>query len=404
MVLILTKPENAMSADEVFMRAAMKAALRGRFTTSPNPRVGCVLVRDGEIVSTGWHMRRGGPHAELAALNQAKAQGISLAGATCYVTLEPCSHFGTTPPCANALIDAGIGRVVAACEDPNPLVAGQGFERLRAAGIEVATGVLANEARALNPGFFSRMERNRPFVRVKIAASLDGRTALSNGLSKWITQPAAREDVHRLRALSSAVLTGAGTVRADDPQLTVRSAHVSQQSEGLVRQPLRVLLAGKQPVPVDAQILQQTDASTLVVSSEDSELTSMAIGGAALMSCPGRDGRVDLSQLLQKLAADYSCNEVLVEAGATLASQFLAEGLCDELWWYTGAVLLGADARAAIGPLGLLDMAAVERLGMRALTRLGGDTRTILSDSSASATAGPTNGSQTDLYHWTTED
>ncbi|GAA3971157.1 bifunctional diaminohydroxyphosphoribosylaminopyrimidine deaminase/5-amino-6-(5-phosphoribosylamino)uracil reductase RibD [Allohahella marinimesophila] len=391
-----------MTSDELFMQAALQAALKGRFTTSPNPRVGCVFVRNAEIISTGWHMRRGGAHAELAAMQQARDRGVSLEGTTCFVTLEPCSHFGTTPPCANALIEAGVARVVAACEDPNPLVSGRGFNVLRAAGVDVTTGVLAAEARALNPGFFSRMQRNRPYVRVKIAASLDGRTALSNGASKWITQSAAREDVHRLRALSSVVLTGAGTVRADDPMMTVRSEFVARESEGEVRQPLRVVLAGQQPVPLTAKIFQPTEAATLLVRSPGSAVDSAEAGRVAVMECAAAGGGVDLTELLNRLALEHHCNELLVEAGPMLASRFLAEGLCDELWWYSGAILLGADARAAIEPLNYQDMAAVDRLSLRAVTRVGNDTRTILSPDSDQAAAA--NDLQTDLYHWTIED
>ena len=386
------------------MQLALKAALKGRFSTSPNPRVGCVFVQNGEVVSAGWHMRRGGPHAEVAAVNQARERGVSLKHSTCYVTLEPCSHFGTTPPCADTLVEVGVARVVAACEDPNPLVSGQGFNRLKAAGVDVTVGVLESEARALNPGFFSRMQRQRPFVRVKIAASLDGRTALSNGRSKWITQAAAREDVHRLRALSSAIITGAGTIRADDPQLTVRSEFVLERSDGKVRQPLRVVLAGKQAMAVDAEIFHTAEAPTLLVTTPDVRHLEALSSEVCLAEVASVDDRLDLSALLKMLALDHNCNEVLIEAGPTLASRFLAEGLCDELWWYTGAMLLGADAKAAIDPLGYHAMTEVDRFHVRDLTRVGDDTRTILNYGSAKACSTAAPDLQTDLYHWITED
>ncbi len=318
------------------MAQALRLARRGLYTTDPNPRVGCLIVKDGGVVGSGWHERAGGPHAEVRAL---QAAGERSRGATAYVTLEPCAHHGRTPPCTEALIAAGVKRVVVAMQDPNPLVSGQGVAALLAAGIEVDSGTLREQAEALNPGFTCRMRRGRPFVRLKLAASLDGRTATASGESAWITGESARRDVQRWRARSSAILCGIGTVRADDPVLTVRSLAIG-------RQPLRVVLDSGLSISPQARVLS-ADAPTLIVSARINGAQSEALEerGAEVIMLPGADGRVDLRALLHHLAA-CEVNELLVEGGPTLAGSFLREGLVDELVLYLAPALLGDTARA----------------------------------------------------------
>jgi diaminohydroxyphosphoribosylaminopyrimidine deaminase/5-amino-6-(5-phosphoribosylamino)uracil reductase len=335
------------------MARALELALHGLETTTPNPRVGCVLVRDGNVVGEGWHQRAGEAHAEVHALRHA---GDRAAGSTAYVTLEPCSHTGRTGPCCEALIEAGVRRVFAAMQDPNPLVAGRGIARLRAQGIEVHVGLQAAEARALNPGFVARMTRGRPWVRVKVGMSLDGRTALANGVSQWITSPEARADVHRLRARSCAVLTGLGTLRADDPQLSVRAVPAS-------RQPLRVLIDSFLEAPAAAHLL--VDGHTLVLAldsvlgNDDPPDTAQRAGmpqgqgvrRIGVPADPANPRHLDLRRALERLAAER-LNEVLVEAGAGLNGALLAAGLVDECVFYLAPALLGDGARgpARLGP------------------------------------------------------
>ncbi len=317
------------------MARALELARRGLYTTDPNPRVGCVVVRDGQVVGEGWHERAGGPHAEVRAL---EAAGEGARGADVYVTLEPCNHHGRTPPCSEALVRAGVGRVVAACADPNPLGGDGGRARLEAAGIPVEMGVLAREAEALNPGFFARLRRGRPWLRLKLAASLDGRTAMASGESQWITGPAAREDVQRWRARSSAVMTGAGTVLADDPRLTARL-------EGLTRQPLRVVIDGHLSVPETARLFESEAPLLVITASEDAGAAErLRARGAEVLCLPAGGGGVDLEAALQHLA-QREVNEVLVEAGATLAGSLLDAGLVDELIFYYAPCLLGHQAR-----------------------------------------------------------
>jgi len=331
--------------DEFYMARALQLAERGLYTTEPNPRVGCVLVRDGQIIGEGWHRRAGEGHAEIEALASVKG---SVDGATAYVTLEPCSHQGKTGPCCDALIKAGVSRVVAAMQDPNPLVAGRGFKRMQEAGVEVAFGVLQEQARALNPGFTKRMETGLPYVRIKLAMSVDGRTAMDSGESQWITGPAARSDVQKLRARSSAVVTGVGTVLHDDPSMTVRAEQLGLTSckyvsadDVVSRQPLRVVLDSEFKTPATANIVN-LPGSTWVVGAQ--ELPSQNIGNAELKSLPGDDGKIDLQALL-KMLAKAECNEVLVEAGAVLSGAFLQAGLVDELVIYMAPKLLGSAAR-----------------------------------------------------------
>jgi len=324
-----------MVSDDFFMARAIQLARHGRFTTRPNPVVGCVIVLNGEIVGEGWHEKAGGPHAEIVALKQAAARAK---GATVYVTLEPCSHYGRTPPCADALIEVGVARVVAAMQDPNPQVAGAGLQRLRSAGIEVKTGIMEAEARALNPGFIQRMEQGRPYVRLKLAASLDGRTAMANGESKWITGEAARADVQKLRARSSAIVTGAGTVLADNPSLTVRTEMVSEQ-------PLRVIVDSHLSTPPDAKIFSEPGSTLVVTASEDGEAADLLVNsGAEVLCLPSANHGVDLVALMNHLVI-LQCNDVMIEAGSTLSGSALACGIVDEVVVYLAPHLMGAEAK-----------------------------------------------------------
>jgi diaminohydroxyphosphoribosylaminopyrimidine deaminase/5-amino-6-(5-phosphoribosylamino)uracil reductase len=351
------------AADHAWMAHALRLARRGAYTTRPNPMVGCVLVREGVLVGAGWHQHKGGPHAEVIALAQA---GAAARGATAYVTLEPCAHYGSTPPCADALIAAGVARVVAAMRDPFPQVDGAGFARLQAAGIQVEYGLLEAQARALNAGFLSRIERGRPWLRLKLAMSLDGRTALASGESKWITGEAARADVQRWRARSGALLTGAGTVLADDPHLTVRlddgSAFVP---------PLRVVLDSHLRSLSRSRVRDEA-APTLYLHAPGVQPPShLTLTHAAV---PQVDGRLDLDAVLRLLAA-RGINEVQVEAGATLAGALLTAGLVDELLVYVAPVLLGAQARALVDGLPVATMAERFHLQLVECLALGQDLR-----------------------------
>jgi len=326
---------NFNADDHRYMALALRLAERGLYTTDPNPRVGCVLVNDGRVVGEGWHERAGGPHAEVVALGDA---GERARGATAYVSLEPCSHHGRTPPCTQALIKAGVSRVVAAMTDPNPRVAGKGINDLLLAGIRVDHGLLQAEAEHLNPGFISRMTRERPYVRIKLASSLDGRTALSSGESKWITGEAARADVQRWRARSSAILTGVGTVLADNPSLTVRDLDIG-------RQPLRVVVDGHLSMPPDAQLLTLPGKTLVVTASDNSDYAeALLAAGAEVMVLRAGPEQVDLAGLMSDLA-QREVNELLVEAGATLCGAILDAGLVDEILVYLAPHLLGGSAR-----------------------------------------------------------
>ena len=333
------------AADREWMSRALMLAERGVYTTEPNPRVGCVLVADGRIVGEGWHVRAGEGHAEVNALAQA---GDLARGATAYVTLEPCSHFGRTPPCADALVKAGVSRVVAAMQDPNPQVAGNGLNRLREAGIEVDCGLLEAQAQALNPGFIKRMQQGLPWVRVKLAMILDGRTAMASGESKWITGPAARADVQRLRARSGAVVSGADSVLLDDSALTVRAAELGlpadEAAAAAERQPLRVLIDSLRRVPLDQRFFRETGPTLVISTSAEQAADDYRAAGSELLAVPGADGKVDLHAVLQTLA-ERGCNEVLVEAGAGLSGAFWRAGLVDELIVYMAPRLLGSQAR-----------------------------------------------------------
>ena len=356
-----------------YMARALELARQGLYSTHPNPRVGCVIVRDGRIVGEGWHVRAGEPHAEVHALRQA---GELARGATAYVTLEPCSHFGRTPPCAEALVQAGVARVVAAMQDPNPQVAGRGLERLRSVGIEVCSGVLEAEARELNVGFIKRMESGLPYVRVKLAMSLDGRTAMASGESQWITGPAARAAVQRLRARSSVVITGADTVLMDAARLTVRGDELGVSPEqvalALGRPPLRVLVDGRGRVPLSAPFFQAGPA--LVVTALDTPVDYAAAGHECL-ALPGDGERVDLAALLRTLA-ERGANEVLVEAGPRLAGAFAQRGLVDEYQIFMAGKFLGSSARPLLD-WPLQRMAEAPELRIREIRAVGDDWRII---------------------------
>jgi diaminohydroxyphosphoribosylaminopyrimidine deaminase/5-amino-6-(5-phosphoribosylamino)uracil reductase len=341
------------ASDHVHMAHALELAARGRYTTDPNPRVGCVLVRDGGVVGEGWHVRAGGPHAEINALH---AAGERAQGATAYVTLEPCCHHGRTPPCTEALIGAGVRRVVAAMQDPNPRVGGAGFAALRAAGVEVRSGVLAAEAERLNPGFAMRMRHGRPWVRCKLAMSLDGRTAMAGGESRWITGEDARRDVHRWRARSSAILTGVGTVLADDPSLTVRLE--GEEFAGL-RQPLRVILDSRLRTPPAARLLGLPGETLILTGAADRERESrLRREGISIVTLPMRTGRLDLAAVLTYLGR-MEINEIHLEAGPTLSGSLLAGGWVDELLVYLAPHLMGDTAR------GLFSLPGLERMDQR---------------------------------------
>lgn len=319
-----------------FMQRALELAKLGRFSTSPNPRVGCVMVQGKQIIGEGFHLQAGSPHAEIHALRQA---GELARGATAYVTLEPCSHFGRTPPCAKALIEAGVARVVIAMLDPNPLVAGKGLAMLQAAGIETECGILENEARALNRGFLSRIERQRPFVRAKIAASLDSKTALTDGSSKWITGEAARADVQILRAESCAIITGINTILADNPQLNVRHFPT-------LRQPIRVVLDSAFRLPEHAKVVQDGQETwVLITEKNDGHLDAFA--NIRVFRLPeNKNKQLDLKEVLTFLAKQH-IGEVLLEAGATLVSAFLKEQWVDEIVLYQAPKLLGETGKNA---------------------------------------------------------
>ena len=354
------------AVDHGMMALALQLAEHGLWTTSPNPRVGCVLVRDGKIVGEGWHERAGEPHAEVHAL---RAAGELARGATAYVTLEPCSHHGRTPPCAEALIAAGVARVVVAMSDPNPLVAGQGLAMLRAAGIETASGLLESEARELNIGFVSRMTRGRPWLRLKAAASLDGKTALNNGVSQWITGPDARQEGHRWRARACAILTGIGTVRDDDPQLNVRAVATT-------RQPLRVVVDSKLETPLTARILQGGQVLIAAAVDDEKRANLLRSAGAEVLVLPNAAGKVELKDLLEELAR-RGINEVHAEAGFKLNGSLLREGLVDELLLYLAPCLIG---HAASGVFNLPELATLDgkrRLQIRDLRQVGEDIRLI---------------------------
>ncbi len=352
--------------DSRYMARALQLARRGLYTTTPNPRVGCVLVSDGEVIGEGWHEKAGGPHAEIVALKQA---GEKAKGASVFLTLEPCSHHGLTPPCTQALLEARVGRLIVAQRDPNPQVDGAGISQLEKAGVTVATGLMAAGAEALNPGFNKRMRSGLPFIRSKLAASVDGRTAMASGESQWVTGEAARRDVQRWRAQSCAILSGSGTVVADDPSLNVRL-------EGVERQPLRVIVDSGLRVPAEAKCLNLEGPRLLVTTEDKLPLTGayQDRGVDVLGLRPRPDGKVDLNELMAELAR-RGINEVLVESGPRLNGALLAARLVDEILLYQASHVMGDDGRGMFTIPGLNKMAQRIELKRTGLRLLGDDLR-----------------------------
>jgi diaminohydroxyphosphoribosylaminopyrimidine deaminase/5-amino-6-(5-phosphoribosylamino)uracil reductase len=353
--------------DSQMMARAIQLAKRGIYTTAPNPNVGCVIVNDGRIVGEGFHYKAGEPHAEVFALREAQERAE---GATAYVTLEPCSHYGRTPPCAEALVKAKVSRVVCAMQDPNPQVAGKGVAILREAGIDVSIGLLESDAAALNPAFIKKMQTGKPYVQLKMAASLDGQTALSNGVSQWITSPQARKDVQRLRARSGAILSSSKTVIDDDASLNVRwndlpeSVQLVYPQEN-VRQPLRAILDRENRLYPDLTLYEKAGQVVQVSDQASADIT------VDLDS----EGRLDLVQTLNELNNTYQVNHVWVEAGATLAASFIKQNLVDELIIYLAPKLMGSDGRGLINLLGLKSMEQVIDLDISDIRMVGSDIR-----------------------------
>lgn len=392
----------ASPADACFMVRALELARRGRFTTTPNPNVGCVLVLDGQIIGEGWHVRAGEAHAEINAIKDCVAKGHSPKGATAYVTLEPCSHHGKTGPCSEALIEAGVVRVVSAMEDPNPAVSGRGHARLVAEGIEVAVGLLEAEARALNCGFIRRMTTGLPWVVLKMAVSMDGRTALANGESNWITSAHSRGDVQVERALSCAIVTGRGTVEYDNPRLTVRYGDealpwsvdpgsvwygdhlLAEVNQDDLRQPLKVVLDSHAQVSAEAKVFDDPVSVTVAATQADidpSLLNPFQKKGVEIWQCKSAaNGRVDVSDVLKRLV-ECGCNRVMVEAGATLAGELLAQGLVNEWLVYQAPVVLGSSGRplfdhevTSMDARGVLSLLSCVRIGPDLKLRYEADT------------------------------
>lgn len=357
-----------MRQDSFYMAKAMALAKKGRYTTDPNPRVGCVLVKDNKIIAEGWHKRAGQGHAEINALEQV----TDVKGSTAYVTLEPCSHYGKTPPCCEALINANIARVVVAMQDPNPLVAGKGLEKLQQAGIEVGCGVLEADAKLLNQGFIKRMTQGFPFIRSKLAMSLDGRTAMASGESQWITGDKARQDVQRLRAASSAILTGINTVLADDPSLNARL-------ETEVLQPMRVVLDSRLQMPCDAK-MRLLEGRCLILTCSEDKIKKKALerAGFEVFVLAEQKGHLDLKAVFLFLAKQQ-INEVLVEAGAILNGALLEAGLVDEWIIYMATVILGDQGRGLFNMPTLQVMADKKELHLKQTRQIGNDLKLIFS-------------------------
>ena len=362
--------------DHQAMARAIQLAKKGLYTTHPNPRVGCIITKDDTIIAEGWHERAGEPHAEINALKHLTAEQSN--GATAYVTLEPCSHTGRTPPCSQALIKAGIKRVVVAMQDPNPLVAGKGLQQLREAGIETASGLMESTSRDLNPGFIKRMEQGLPWVSVKLAMSLDGRTAMASGESKWITSEAARKDVQFLRAKASAILTGQGTVLTDDPSLNVRLDADDLNITGDIRQPIRVVLDPELKMSPDALMLDLSGKTLVVTTNNHSSESKPLInkGAEVLTLASTSPSTLPLRETLKTLAKQ-EINEIHVEAGATLCGALIQEGLVDELIIYMAPTLMGSEARGLLNLPGLEHMKDKINLEITDIRAIGSDWRII---------------------------
>jgi len=365
---------------EHWMAKAIQLAEKGRYTTHPNPRVGCVLVKDDQIVGQGFHLKSGEAHAEINALNNAKENGQDVKGVTAYVTLEPCSHQGKTGPCADALIKAGVARVVFGMKDPNPEVSGRGLAKIKKAGIEVIGPIQELECEALNHGFIKRMTEGLPYIRVKLAMSVDGRTAMESGESQWITGSEARLDVQRLRAQSDAIITGIGSVLTDNPSMTVRIDSNDQQADPKnVRQPLRVIMDSALSIVPEAKILYPASQACVFSIEEDMEAEHLEVlekkDVTVRFSPRGEDGRLDLLDAMEQLA-DAGINEVLLETGAELAGSFLQEGLVDEIIVYMAPKLLGSSARPLFNlPLDTMDETL--DLTLKSVRQVGQDLRLV---------------------------
>ena len=357
--------------DLQWMQLALEWAAKGLWTTTPNPRVGCALVKDNQLIAAGYTQPAGQAHAEIDALRRAAETGHDVKGATAYITLEPCSHYGRTPPCTDALIRADIKRVVAAVKDPNPLVAGRGLTALRVAGIDVSCGLLEREARELNIGFFSRMQRGRPWIRLKIAASLDGKTALPNGQSQWITSSASREDGHQWRARACAILTGIGTVKVDNPQLTVRALPALSPFTTPPRQPQRIVVDSRLDISLHAKILTGAPVWLATAQHNASKEALLRAQGVEVLFLPGIDHKVDLSALMEVLG-ERQINELHVEAGEKLNGALLRAGCVDELLIYLAPALLGAGASMFDLPV-LQDLQQKYALSFHQVTQVGSD-------------------------------
>ncbi|MCL2893419.1 bifunctional diaminohydroxyphosphoribosylaminopyrimidine deaminase/5-amino-6-(5-phosphoribosylamino)uracil reductase RibD [Brenneria tiliae] len=377
--------ELTLPQDETYMARALELARRGRFTTAPNPNVGCVIVRDGEVVGEGYHFRAGEPHAEVHALRMA---GERARGATAYVTLEPCSHHGRTPPCADALAAAGVSRVVVAMQDPNPQVAGRGLHRLQQAGVAVGHGLMMAEAEKLNRGFLKRMRTGFPYVQLKMAASLDGRTAMASGESQWITSAQARQDVQRFRAQSAAILSSGATVLADDPSLTVRWRELDADTQrnyaaADVRQPVRVIVDGRRRVTPQHRIIAQPGQTWLARTGSDERTWPETV---EQLSLPQHDGGIDLVALMMVLGK-RQINSVWVEAGATLAGALLKAGVVDELIVYLAPKLLGDNARGLCVLPGLSRLSQAPEFEISDVRQVGPDLRLRLKPQNGSSGA-----------------
>lgn len=355
-------------ADYAFMSYALRLAEKGLYATMPNPRVGCVITHNEQMVGRGWHEKTGQPHAEINALNNA---GEAARGATAYVTLEPCGHYGRTPPCVNALIAAGIARVIIAMEDPNPLVSGRGKALLEQAGIDVQVGLLEAEASALNVGFVTRMVHKKPWIRLKTAASLDGKIALNNGVSQWITGESARQDGHRWRARSCAIMTGIGTVKSDNPQLTVR--HIKTH-----RQPKKIVVDSHFVIPLDAKLLQGGEEVFIFTANDGNPEKNTALSkmGVRVIVLPNTKGQVDLEKMMTALA-DFGMNEVLVEAGCGLNGALVEAGLANEMIIFLAPHLLGNNAQGMVQLPELINLGQKKTLKIHDLRMIGQDIRVI---------------------------
>ncbi|WP_321323876.1 bifunctional diaminohydroxyphosphoribosylaminopyrimidine deaminase/5-amino-6-(5-phosphoribosylamino)uracil reductase RibD [Thiomicrorhabdus sp.] len=372
-----------LESDIFYMQKALELAKKGLYSTKPNPAVGCVLVKDGIIVGEGWHQKAGQPHAERVALASA---GNKAQGATAYVTLEPCSHFGRTPPCADGLIEAKVARVVVAMRDPNPLVSGQGIKRIEDAGIDVLVGVLEEEAKAINLGFIRKMEKQLPFVRLKMASSLDGRTAMNNGESHWITGEESRKEVHKMRAQSGALITGIGTVLADNPSLTVRLTDQELTELNLSQDnchPIRIVLDPNLSMPTDAKMLSLPGRTILMTSKETTdrspELVEMFYNhGVELVAVSAQDDRLDIESILRYLAEVEDVNDVMVESGAIVAGAFMQSGLVNELHSFIAPSLMGNTAKPMFVLPGIESMDQKMNFKIQSMDRFGEDIRLIL--------------------------